>query len=239
MTVTYPEHVFVAKTKSPTKSSLPAMGGLHPLRGSPRQYDGSRLTGGAVTVALHVLGGVLFYFGVSFVKAEAPPPVMDVSIIQKQVKQEAPVAPQVQMVRPEMPQFAAPVIEIAVPTPAAITVAPQAPTAPVAQPPVAAVTITSEDKNSYFAKLLGRLNRYKRYPASARAARRQGVVMLHFIMNANGQVLLAEINKTSGVVELDAEALALVRRAEPLPAIPAGFGKDTIDAVVPIEFFLR
>jgi protein TonB len=58
-------------------------------------------------------------------------------------------------------------------------------------------------------------------------------------MNGAGQVLLAEISKSSGIPELDAEALALVRRAEPLPPIPDGFGKDTIDAVIPIEFFLR
>jgi protein TonB len=38
---------------------------------------------------------------------------------------------------------------------------------------------------------------------------------------------------------LDAEALALIQRAQPLPAIPADFPTRTLDAVVPIAFALN
>ncbi len=36
----------------------------------------------------------------------------------------------------------------------------------------------------------------------------------------------------------DAEALALIQRAQPLPALPAGYPTRTLDAIVPIEFYL-
>jgi protein TonB len=58
-------------------------------------------------------------------------------------------------------------------------------------------------------------------------------------MDRSGHVTLSEIATSSGKPLLDAEALALMQRAQPLPAIPADFGKDTINAIVPIEFSLR
>ena len=63
--------------------------------------------------------------------------------------------------------------------------------------------------------------------------------MLHFVMDADGKVLSAEIAKSSGRPLLDEEALALIRRAQPLPALPADFPTKTLDAVVPIEFSLN
>ena len=47
------------------------------------------------------------------------------------------------------------------------------------------------------------------------------------------------IAKTSGSDALDREAQELLKRAEPLPAIPVAFGRDTLDLVVPVEFFLH
>jgi protein TonB len=131
-----------------------------------------------------------------------------------------------------------------------IAIAPEAPTqsiqvqvAPAPTPPAPpappAPAATGETQQSYLARLLAYLNRFKRYPAEARAARITGVVMLHFVMDKTGDVSTAEISQTSGKPLLDAEALALIERAQPLPAIPADFGKDTINAIVPIEFSLR
>jgi protein TonB len=64
------------------------------------------------------------------------------------------------------------------------------------------------------------------------------VVMLHFIMDADGKVTSFEIARSSGRPVLDAEALALIQRAQPLPALPAGYPSRTLDAIVPIEFYL-
>ena len=69
--------------------------------------------------------------------------------------------------------------------------------------------------------------------------RQEGVVSLRFTMDRQGHVLSYEIAKTSGSDALDREAQELLKRAEPLPALPAAFGRDTLDLVVPIEFFLN
>jgi protein TonB len=64
--------------------------------------------------------------------------------------------------------------------------------------------------------------------------------MLHFVMDANGHVLQADIQKSSGRAVLDNEVLAMIHRAEPLPALPADYPTRTLDAVVgPIEFGLN
>jgi periplasmic protein TonB len=87
--------------------------------------------------------------------------------------------------------------------------------------------------------LLAQLGRFKQYPRAARQAHIEGVVMLHFVMDAQGRVLSFEIAKSSGRPVLDTEALALIQRAQPLPALPADYPSRTLDAVVPIEFSLN
>jgi protein TonB len=107
--------------------------------------------------------------------------------------------------------------------------------APVAAPQKAA----GENRDSFLGRLLAQLNRFKQYPRAARQARIEGVVMLHFVMDAQGKVQSFEIAKSSGRPVLDAEALALIQRAQPLPALPADYPTRTLDAIVPIEFSLN
>ena len=117
----------------------------------------------------------------------------------------------------------------------------------MAQPPVAAPATAipapqksmGETRDSYLGRVLAQLNRFKQYPRTARQAHIEGVVMLHFVMDATGKVQSFEIAKSSGRPVLDAEALALIQRAQPLPALPADFPTRTLDALVPIEFFLN
>lgn len=87
--------------------------------------------------------------------------------------------------------------------------------------------------------LLGRLQRAKRYPDLARARRQEGVAHLTFSMDREGRVLSARIVRSSGSEELDAETLALVRRAEPLPAPPADLPGNLLTLTVPVRFSLR
>ena len=54
-----------------------------------------------------------------------------------------------------------------------------------------------------------------------------------------GRVLAFDIAKSSGAAALDQEARDLIRRAQPLPPLPVEFGRETLDLVVPVEFFLR
>lgn len=83
------------------------------------------------------------------------------------------------------------------------------------------------------------LQRAKRYPEQARARQETGVAHLAFTMDRDGRVLSARIARTSGWEALDAETLALVRRAEPLPPPPTEMPGAIITLTVPVSFTLR
>ena len=89
--------------------------------------------------------------------------------------------------------------------------------------------------NSLFSHLL----RYRQYPSSAVAHRQEGVVTLAFTMDRNGHVLSRHIAHSSGVSALDAEALAMIDRAQPLPAFPPQMTEATRSFTAPIRFSLK
>ncbi|NHN88352.1 energy transducer TonB [Acetobacter conturbans] len=97
----------------------------------------------------------------------------------------------------------------------------------------------SHEKATWQGELLARLEHFKRYPAEAQARRQEGTTMLHFSMDRKGHVLSASIGKSSGQVALDAETLALVRRAEPLPVPPDSIPGDPLTLTVPVAFYLH
>ena len=82
--------------------------------------------------------------------------------------------------------------------------------------------------------LVAHLGRFKRYPAQGGTA--EGVVSLAFTIDRKGNVVSSRIEKTSGSTVLDAEALAMVKRAAPLPAPPADVVDADLTFVVPIRF---
>jgi len=92
---------------------------------------------------------------------------------------------------------------------------------------------------SWQAALLKHLQNHKRYPRSAQARGEQGVVLLHFKIDRSGRVLARRILRSSGSAELDGEVLAMIERAQPLPAFPASMMQDELDLTVPIRFSLR
>jgi periplasmic protein TonB len=83
-----------------------------------------------------------------------------------------------------------------------------------------------------------RLSRRKRYPAEAQARRAEGVATVRFSLDAAGRVVSAALARSSGVPVLDAESLALIRRAEPFPAPPSGM-LVPIEITVPVRFSFR
>lgn len=92
---------------------------------------------------------------------------------------------------------------------------------------------------SFRERLLGHLQRHKRYPPSAQARRQQGVPYVRFTMDRAGRLLASRLERSSGHAALDAEALALLVRAQPLPALPEDLSGDTLEVVVPIEFYMK
>lgn len=87
--------------------------------------------------------------------------------------------------------------------------------------------------------LLKRLQQYKRYPQSAQTSGEQGVVLLGFSVDRNGRVLEHRIVQSSGHADLDNEVMAMIERAQPLPAFPASMTQAKLDLTVPIRFSLR
>jgi protein TonB len=87
--------------------------------------------------------------------------------------------------------------------------------------------------------LVRHLERYKRYPPEAQRARQEGIAYVRFVMARDGRVLVASIERGTGVPSLDREGLDLLRRAEPLPPLPADQPGETMALVVPIQFAMR
>jgi protein TonB len=81
------------------------------------------------------------------------------------------------------------------------------------------------------------LERNKRYPSDARARGEQGVTRLAFSIDGQGHLLSSRIVASSGSVALDAETLALVRRAQPFPPPPPELAGS--EMTVPVSFAIR
>ena len=86
---------------------------------------------------------------------------------------------------------------------------------------------------------MSRLQRAKRYPDTARARGEQGVAYTTFTMDRSGNVLSASVVRSSNSRLLDEEAVALIRRAQPLPHMPAEVAGNTVTLTVPVTFSLR
>lgn len=220
MTVSFPPGAF--ETGQPVR------------RVRPPRFNRDKLTGIGVTVAVHA--GILA-MALTAVHVVRPRVTQELSVqitpgkIQKS-----------QEVKP-LPKLATAPTIVTVPPPVfvvhTITPPPVAAWPPVAAPVKATPApqkSMEEARDSYLGRVLAQLNRFKQYPRSARQARIEGVVMLHFVMDADGGVRSFEIAKSSGRPVLDAEALALIQRAQPLPALPADYPTRTLDAIVPVEF---
>lgn len=108
-----------------------------------------------------------------------------------------------------------------------------------ARPPAATASanLPAAEVLAYRARLEAHLARYRVYPASARRAREQGVVVLRLLMNGRGQVIDVWVESSSGVTSIDDEALAAATRAEPLPSFPAGW-PERMSIAIPVKFGL-
>ncbi len=86
------------------------------------------------------------------------------------------------------------------------------------------------------ARVNAHLNRYKRFPAGVRTG---GMAVVQFTINPSGTVTSASLARSSGDGALDSAALALVKRASPIPAPPPEIARASMRLTVPIEFSRR
>lgn len=80
--------------------------------------------------------------------------------------------------------------------------------------------------------VIAHLNRRKRHPGGAA----RGTATVAFTIDRSGRVLSARLVRSSGSATLDQEAVALARRASPVPAPPANIGRASVTLAVPVRF---
>jgi protein TonB len=155
--------------------------------------------------------------------AAPPEPVRNVAPGPEQVeKQEAELEPVTEPIPIPLVQFPMPNIsardtreplKITDPGPAVSeTTAPKSVAAPTAN------RLSNDARPNWEGLILAHLERFRRYPARARAARQQGTVHVRFRMNRAGMVLSSAIVKKSGSFDLD--RAASIRSSAPSPFRP-------------------
>ncbi len=150
-----------------------------------------------------------------------PPPPPRPPIVERKPPPRKAVA-RARPIRPDKPQ--------AERTSAPMAQALAAPT--VAAPNRGAAADSAASHASWRGTLLAHLNRYKRFPGGANP----GSVQVAFSIDRAGRVLSARLVGASGDPLLAEEAVAMIRRASPVPAPPEGLGGGTIALSVPVKF---
>lgn len=127
---------------------------------------------------------------------------------------------------------------------AATTSAPPAINERIAPVAVAPTQGVPNDRNSeavvtWRTQVLALVEKNKRYPEAARSRRAQGTAQVSFTLDRKGMVVNARVAQTSGSSALDAEAIALLKRAEPFPAPPASLPGEFVVVRQPIRFTVK
>jgi colicin import membrane protein len=86
----------------------------------------------------------------------------------------------------------------------------------------AASAPSSAVAGNYRGQVIAHLVRFKRYPEDAEARGAEGRPTVSFSLDAGGRVGGVSLSRSSGHRDIDAETLAMVRRASPFPVPPAG-----------------
>lgn len=97
----------------------------------------------------------------------------------------------------------------------------------------------SDAVQQWQSRLQAHLERHKRAPRGVRNRGAGGVSLVRFVMDREGRLLSLDLEEGSGVPLFDREALATLRRAEPLPAPPADMPGETIELALPVRFSIR
>jgi len=210
--------------------------------------------GGTSAIVVLILAGVLFTWRTYTVPpAPATLSVFDVAPPAAPLEPESEIPPDPErqeekpLPEPDMPKIEPPEIQLRIDNPVVLPVPKPVPdpgppvketTAPEAKPLPPAPQV-STGKPTWEGLALGALNKAKRYPREAQRARQQGVPWIRFTMDRDGRVLTVTLERSSGFRSLDEEAVALPKRASPLPKPPDDKAGDPLELVVPVEFFQK
>jgi periplasmic protein TonB len=205
-----------------------------------RHDPGQRLA--AIVVALAAHAGALVFLLLQPAE-EIELPVDPISVELSAPLRRAvplPALPQIEPVRETVAPL--PMPAPLPPRPVAMTHAAHSNAPPSPAPAPAAVRraeAASSERDAWVAALAARIERYKRYPRAAELRGLQGTVTVRLRLDRSGTVLSAQLEHGTGAAMLDEEALAVLARAQPLPAPPEALGAGPFDLLLPIRFGLR
>lgn len=91
---------------------------------------------------------------------------------------------------------------------------------------------------SWQAMVLSRLEQFKRYPRKAQFNHQEGIAIVRYTANRQGEILSVDLVRSSGFSELDEAAISAVRRASPIPPPPDEIKGSILELSTPIKFSL-
>jgi TonB family protein len=229
-----------------------------PRRHPPARADTSRrVTAGLLTAVLYALFALLAWWSY----APAPPPTVEITAtLVREASRNKPAPP----LPPILARLIKPRAESS--SPPVFTVASSAPTTPAPLPASAVKSSPmpggtagngsmgqagSGNGNGsgngqaacldpvWMLAVTDRVRQFFYYPGVARVQHTTGVVMVHFVVQRDGQLSTVDIGKSSGDWALDTAAQHIMRLAEPLPPIPDRMHTDRVDGLQPINFGVR
>ena len=162
-------------------------------------------------------------------KTEPTPPKPEPVKVEPE-KKPSPVKPKVIRAEAKKPTEAQPAPR----TTASPKAERQAPAASAASAGASAAALAS-----YRQIVAAHLQRFKQYPPAAKAAGQQGTARVSFTLTRSGGVTSVSLGGSSGHAALDAETLAMVRRAQPFPAFPADVKQSAMPFSAPVAFYIR
>jgi protein TonB len=162
-------------------------------------------------------------------KSEPTPPKPEPVKVEPE-KKPAPVKPKVVRAEAKKPTDAPPAPR----TTASPKAERRAPAASAASAGALAAALAS-----YRQMVAAPLQRFKQYPPAAKAAGQQGTARVSFTLSRSGGVMSVSLGGSSGHAALDAETVAMVRRAQPFPAFPADVKQSSMPFSAPVAFYIR
>jgi len=110
----------------------------------------------------------------------------------------------------------------------------------VAAPPTPGAEVASQAVvKRWESALVAHIERFKRYPADARAHDERGTARVAFTIDRDGWVRASRIVQSSGSPDLDQESLAMLTRAQPMPRPPDRLSVTDLSFVVPVRFNIK
>jgi protein TonB len=91
-------------------------------------------------------------------------------------------------------------------------------------------------RNDYLSRVYRHIDPHRDYPTAARVGGQHGRVVTRVTINRAGELLDMRLDRSSGWPLIDNAEMAAIRRAMPLPPVPAGMRGDPIVLVLPMNY---